>query len=204
MGSVQGNQQGYWITTGIEAGGELGGGMIIPHKPEGTREGSSYWEPQESYRHSCRKSWIQKLWPLAKIQSYYHFVTIEGENWGNTSICLLSILIYWCLPEIEPNQKPEGKKNCYIHRYQHTGDRAVWRKGGEWVRRDKWTISTILLIHQGLPPLFRLLSLLKKCWLFSLYQPLICLLFWVWSLVFSPTSFEAMHISKRDVWTKIN
>lgn len=37
------------------------GEMIIPHKPEGARERSRYWEPGESCRYSCRRRGIQKL-----------------------------------------------------------------------------------------------------------------------------------------------
>lgn len=50
------------------------GEMIIPHKPEGVRERSRYWEPGDSCRYSCRRSGIQKLWPL--VESCCHFVAL--------------------------------------------------------------------------------------------------------------------------------
>lgn len=144
---------------------------------------------------------------MVKVESYCHFVVMWGGNKEiPQSLCLPSILICWCLPEIEASQESEGK-NCLLYPQisTHRGQSSVkkgWRVSQDRQMEDIWCttsssthtsfVQTSFIIQYLLIVLFVSATNLSACFSKSqVLSPDPC-------LVTLAVVYE-MHIPERDM-----
>lgn len=170
MGRVKGNQQRIMKHPKVRSNE----GVIMPPKSERAgKEAAAGTGECCSYR--CRRKLHFRSCDLVKVQSYWPIYGYVGRQFNNLNLPLPSILTDWCFPQTGPNQEPDGRGTLLYLQVSGTQGTEQYGERVEWIRRDKWRITNILGILQGLPPPFQIVSLLNTCWLFSFYQTLICL-----------------------------